>query len=153
MNTHLNSRSNAYWGGQSPPMGGLSYCFEDAPLWLPDWYIGISSHYYMYSLNANFFREDSNIVLVFGLMPKKFRAMSCHISKTLNFHCSVQCYENSFDKAQLAKYFKFGRINTSTVSTSNILWKKNNVVRLFSLASLKWSHILNEAVALARALY
>jgi len=33
--------------------------------------------------------------------------MSRRISKALNF----QCYENSFDKAQLAKYFKFNRIN------------------------------------------
>jgi hypothetical protein len=40
--------------------------------------------------------------------------------------CSLQCYENSIDKAQLAKYFKFDRINFGfnvgrIVSTGNIL--------------------------------
>ena len=61
-----------------------------------------------------------------GLMPKKFHAMSCRISKTMNVQCSVKCYENSFDKAQLAKYFKFDRINfglnvARSVSMGNIL--------------------------------
>jgi hypothetical protein len=93
----------------------------------------------MYSLNAIF---SMKIATRLGLMPKKFHAMSCRMSKTMNFQCSVQCYENSFDKAQFTKYFKFDRINFGLNVARNVSMGNILVVSSWWIFHSNWSNWL-----------